>query len=60
MHLTPKGCVAPPMCAGSHIFFLDTKGFVKPVQNAHILTCMLGTTTFESICALPLNVIYYF
>jgi hypothetical protein len=32
--------------------FMNTKEFVKPIQNAHILTCMLGYTTFESVCAL--------
>jgi hypothetical protein len=33
--------------------FMNIKERVIPIQNAHILTCMLGTTPFESICALP-------
>ena len=32
----------------------------KPIQNTRILTRMLGYSHFESACATPLNVIYYF
>jgi hypothetical protein len=34
-------------------FFMNIKERVIPIQNAQILACMLGTTTFESACALP-------
>ena len=27
--------------------FMNIKAFIEPAQNAHILTCMLGHTTFE-------------
>jgi hypothetical protein len=51
------GCVTPPVSAGSHIFFMNIRGFVEPLKNAHVLACTLGYTTFETAQALLSNMI---
>jgi hypothetical protein len=52
-HPLPEGCVAPPK-RDLATLFMNIKGFVKPIQNAHVLRCTLRFR-IDSRRALELN-----